>query len=85
MTKKKNTSPEYLKQAYERGKTAKSKKFMRVSPFYEEPDADKYWFAGFDGRKLEELTNVDALTMAEAPALQASGSEYSSTPQSEGE
>jgi hypothetical protein len=37
-------------QAYRRGQIAKSKSFMRVSPYYEDDGADRAWFAGYDGK-----------------------------------
>jgi len=47
----KTTPPKF---AWNRGKTDKSKGFVRVSPFYEDDVADYFWFAGWDGRTFEE-------------------------------
>lgn len=41
--------------AFLSGVKAKKNGFMRVSPFYNEPHADKIFFAAYDGATLEEL------------------------------
>lgn len=38
--------------AYEAGKKANRYRFARLSPYYERPALDKFWFAGFDGEAL---------------------------------
>jgi hypothetical protein len=43
----------YLDKAHWRGESARGR-YMRVSPYYEDPGADVFWYAGFDGLSLEE-------------------------------
>jgi len=43
------------KVAFESGESAKKRGFFRVSPFYEDARADAYFFAGYDGKKFEEI------------------------------
>lgn len=42
------------KQWYEAGKKAARKGFDRISPYYENPKADKFFFLGHDGEKFPE-------------------------------
>ena len=44
-----------LKDAYENGQESKKKGFMRVTPYYENEQLDKYWFAGYDDIKIEDV------------------------------
>lgn len=40
---------------YKSGKQAKKDGMMRVSPYYEHPQADACWFAGYDGVPFHEV------------------------------
>lgn len=40
--------------AFESGKKAKHYGFARVTPYYEAAKSDYFWFAGFDGKTMEE-------------------------------
>ena len=42
-------------QAFLRGRMAKKNGMMRVSPYYEHPQADACWFAGYDGKAFHEV------------------------------
>jgi hypothetical protein len=42
-----------LDKCWWKGQSARGR-YMRVSPFYEDPSADVFWYAGFDGLSLEE-------------------------------
>lgn len=42
------------RQAFARGVVAKRQRWYRVTPYYEMPQADHFWFAGFDGKTMEE-------------------------------
>jgi hypothetical protein len=42
------------KMAYLSGKSAKKQGFARVTPYYEAPKSDHFWFAGYDGKTMEE-------------------------------
>lgn len=44
-----------LKEAYYLGQAARERHLLRVTPYYEDPVADEYWFAGYDGVKLEDV------------------------------
>lgn len=44
---------EELERCWFQGSLAKGR-FDRVSPYYEDPGADIFWFAGFDGFSLQE-------------------------------
>ena len=44
-----------LKEAHYQGEEAKRLGRMRVTPYYEDPIADTYWFAGYEGVKLEDV------------------------------
>ena len=48
-----------LIRAFEKGKLAKQKGFMRISPFYEEKTLDEYFFRGYDGFKFDEIKIKD--------------------------
>lgn len=41
--------------AYDSGRASKNKGLMRVSPYYENEKADKYWYAGYDGVEFDEI------------------------------
>lgn len=43
------------KTAFDSGKKAKVRGFARISPYYEDALADKFWFAGFDGLQFDEI------------------------------
>lgn len=40
--------------AYVSGKENKRLGMMRVSPYYEAPKSDHFWFAGYDGKTMQE-------------------------------
>jgi hypothetical protein len=42
------------KEAYDAGVKAKRSGFMCVSPYYNQPRADYWWLAGFDGVDFEQ-------------------------------
>lgn len=42
-----------LDRAWFRGQNAQ-KRFLRVSPYYEDPGADLFWYAGYDGVSLAD-------------------------------
>jgi hypothetical protein len=41
--------------AYYLGKSSKGRGFIRLSPFYEDEQADVYWYGGYDGKTEEEM------------------------------
>lgn len=41
--------------AYQKGKDARRKGWERLSPYYNQPQADKYFYAGWDGKPFEEV------------------------------
>src|SRR5579864_8044563 len=41
--------------AFEMGVAARAKGLPRISPFYEDERADKFWYGGYDGQSMEEL------------------------------
>lgn len=50
---------ERFEDAYHRGKSDKERGRMRVSPYYENANLDHFWFAGYDGRTLDEAHATD--------------------------
>lgn len=40
--------------AFNAGRVAKARGSFRTTPYYENPRADYWWLAGFDGMKFEE-------------------------------
>jgi len=42
------------KDYYDAGAKARRKGFMRVTPYYQQPRADYWWLAGFDGVEFFE-------------------------------
>lgn len=40
--------------AYQSGRKAKQYGFLRTTPYYEAPKSDHFWFAGYDGKTMEE-------------------------------
>lgn len=44
-----------LQEAHYQGQVARKRGSMRVPPYYEDPIADGYWLAGYDGVKLEDV------------------------------
>lgn len=43
-----------LMDALEAGKKARKQGFGRVTPYYEKPALDKFWFGGYDGKTFGE-------------------------------
>lgn len=43
----------YLDKAWFRGNSARGR-YFRLSPYYEDPGADIFWFAGYDGLTLQD-------------------------------
>jgi hypothetical protein len=43
------------RRAYMSGVKAKSRGWFRLSPFYENPPADKYFYAGFDNLDFDKV------------------------------
>ena len=48
----------YLGHCWEQGVNAKECGFARVSPYYENIEADLFWFSGFDGLSLEATMQI---------------------------
>jgi hypothetical protein len=48
----------YLEHCWNKGVNAREVGFERVSPYYENVDADIYWFAGFDGMSFEAAMQI---------------------------
>lgn len=48
-----------LNAAYTLGRRHKETGRMRVSPFYEDPQADQYFFAGWDNKPISEVGNEE--------------------------
>jgi hypothetical protein len=44
----------FAKRALSAGRAAKFAHFARISPYYENPELDHFFFAGFDGQSWEE-------------------------------
>ena len=44
---------EWLETCYRKGAAAQGR-FMRVSPYYEDPGADLFWYAGYDGLSFQD-------------------------------
>ena len=40
--------------AFQEGQKAKAAHKFRVTPYYDKPGADHFWFAGYDGKTFEE-------------------------------
>jgi hypothetical protein len=48
----------WLEHCWNKGANAREIGFERVSPYYEDIDADLYWFAGFDGMSFEAAIEI---------------------------
>jgi hypothetical protein len=49
-----------------KGQAARGR-YMRVSPYYEDPGADVFWYAGYDGLSLEEAAVLHDAALAKGP------------------
>jgi hypothetical protein len=43
------------RRAYQSGMNARFARFFRVPPFYEEPEMDEFFFAGYDGEPWKQI------------------------------
>jgi hypothetical protein len=59
----------YLEHCWALGANAQEFGFSRVSPYYENPEADLFWFFGFDGLSFEAAMRLESANQSTMEAV----------------